>query len=96
MSEGKILANHKSAEKRARQNLKRRLRNREQRSKIKTTIRKVETAISEKNADTAATHLKAAIHVLDKAVSKGIVHKNKAARKKSSLTIKVNRLASGM
>lgn len=89
------MANHKSAMKRARQNEKRRIRNREERSKMKTVVKKVETAITQTDSETAGSHIQAALRTLDKSVSKGIIHKNKAARKKSILTRKVNRLASG-
>lgn len=89
------MANHKSAEKRASQNEKRRTRNRDHRSRMKTIIKKVETAVSAKESESAAGRLSAALRVLDKSASKGIIHRNKAARKKSRLTRKVNRLSSG-
>jgi small subunit ribosomal protein S20 len=75
------LANTKSAIKRMRQNERRRLRNRAMRSKLRGTIKTARAA--EGAATTAAVH--DAISALDKAVSKGLVHRNTAARKKSAL-----------
>jgi len=75
------LANTKSAIKRMRQNERRRLRNRAMRSKLRGAIK------TARGADAAAkrTAVLEAIRALDKAVSKGVVHRNTAARKKSSL-----------
>jgi small subunit ribosomal protein S20 len=87
------VANHKSAIKRVRQNRKRNERNRQQRSKMRTLIKNVETALAEQNSEKAQTDLAAAIRILDKSASKGLIHKNKAARKKSALTRHLNRLA---
>lgn len=82
---------HKSVIKRARQDKKRRLRNASVKSAVKTYCKKV---IESKEPETAATALKMAIKVLDKAVTKGVIHKNNVARRKSKLTIKVNKLSS--
>lgn len=84
------MANTKSALKRIRQNEKLRARNRTERSRVRTAVKTVRTAVSEGSADARATAL-AAIRALDKAVSKGVVHRNTAARKKSALA---RRLAS--
>lgn len=73
------MPNIKSAEKRLRQNVKRRLRNMAVKSAMKTAIKK---AISAKGADAA---LKEAISAIDRAAAKGVIHKNTAARKKSRL-----------
>jgi small subunit ribosomal protein S20 len=75
------LANTKSAMKRMRQNERRRLRNRALRSKIRGTIK---TARSADGAAKPAAVLEA-IRTLDRAVSKGVIHRNTAARKKSAL-----------
>ena len=75
------MANTKSAMKRMRQNERRRLRNRAMRSKIRGAIK---TARSAEGATKPAVVLEA-IRALDKAVSKGVVHRNTAARKKSAL-----------
>lgn len=89
------MANHKSAIKRARQNTKRNERNRQHRSRLKTTLKQLEEAISEKNSEEAQSRLLVTVRLLDKIASKGLIHKNKAARKKSNLTKKVNQLAAG-
>jgi len=83
------MANHKSAKKRIRQSEKRRVRNQAAQTKMKTLIKKVHTA-SEKA--TAEVSLKEAVSFIDKSVTKGRLHKNTAARKKSSLTRHVNKL----
>lgn len=89
------MANHKSAIKRARQNLKRNERNRQQRSRMRTILKNTEAAIAQKDGEKAKTCLLDAVRILDKSASKGLIHKNKAARKKSILTKKVNRIAAG-
>ena len=83
------MANHKSAKKRIRQSEKRRVRNQAAQTKMKTLIKKVHTA-TEKTA--AEASLKEAVSFIDKSVTKGRLHKNTAARKKSSLTKHVNKL----
>ncbi len=83
------MAQHKSAEKRARQSLKRRTTDRERKSEMKTLLKKVQT---EKDKQKASTALRDAVSALDKLASKGLIHKNKAANQKSKLTKKVNRL----
>ena len=86
------MANHASAIKRMRQNKKRALLNKQHRSRMRTLVKKVESLISEKDTEGAKSNLPAALRVLDKSVTKGIIHKNNAARKKSALTKKVNQL----
>lgn len=86
------MAHHKSAEKRIRQNKKRRMRNKHIVSTMRTAVKKVEKAVQAKKPDQAVELLKKAIPVLDKAASKGVIHKNKAARHVSRLTRKVNAL----
>ena len=78
------MANTKSAIKRIRQNERRRLRNRVARSRVRTAVKTARAAIAE-NRETARPSVSDAIRSLDRAVSKGIVHKNTAARKKSRL-----------
>jgi len=75
------VANTKSAMKRIRQNERRRLRNRAMRSKIRGSVK---TARAAEGAARPAAILEA-IRVLDKAVSKGVIHRNTAARRKSAL-----------
>ncbi len=86
------MATHKSAEKRARQNEKRRARNTALRSSVKTEIRTVLTAATVKNKEEAATSLTQAIPAIAKAAAKGAFHKKTASRKISRLARKVNAL----
>lgn len=79
-----------SAMKRARQSVKRSLRNRSVLSNLKTITKKVETAITAGAREDAEKALLQAIKALDMAVSKGVIHKNTASRKISRLTRKVN------
>lgn len=82
-----------SAMKRARQAEKRNLRNTAVRSAVKTIIKKVESAISSGNKEDAGKTLIDVIRTLDKAASKGVIHRNTASRKISRLTRKVNALS---
>ncbi|HEX5649676.1 MAG TPA: 30S ribosomal protein S20 [Steroidobacteraceae bacterium] len=86
------MANIKSAEKRARQAVKRRAHNMAARSRLRTSIKKVMTAIGAGNKDEAAAAFKAARPVIDTMVTKGIIHANKAARHKSELNAKIKAL----
>ena len=79
-----------SALKRARQSEKRNARNRVERSKIKGVIKAVEAAAKENSKETCAGALVKAVKTISSATSKGIIHKNNAARKISRLTKKVN------
>lgn len=87
------MPNHKSAEKRVRQNEKRRAINRSNRSKVRTQIKKLRSALALKDKNNSVELLNPTISVIDKAVNKGILHKNTAARYKSRLTAHVNELA---
>ncbi|WP_274365785.1 30S ribosomal protein S20 [Paenibacillus thermotolerans] len=87
------MPNIKSAEKRARQSEKRRLRNASQKSALRTAVKIAETTASANDVDKAKEALLAATKKLDKAVTKGLIHKNAAARKKSRLAKKVNALS---
>lgn len=78
---------HPSAIKRHRQSLKRREKNRIERSTVRTYIKKVETAATKEVAEEA---LRDAISALDKSAQDNIFHPNKAARLKSKITKKVN------
>ncbi len=88
-----LMANTKSAEKRAREAMARRARNVAHRSKVRSAVRKVVEAIRAGNKDEAAAALRAATPVIDSMARKGIVHKNKAARHKSRLASQVKALA---
>jgi small subunit ribosomal protein S20 len=85
----KSVANIKSAEKRARQSVKRRAHNMAARSRLRTAIKNVVNAVSGGNKEEAAANLKAAAPVIDSMVTKGIIHRNKAARHKSHLNAQV-------
>ncbi len=87
------MPNHKSAEKRVRQSEKRRVINRGNRSKVRTYIKKVRTALDSGKNDEIQSALTETVSVIDKAVQKGVMHKNAAARYKSRLTLKANQAA---
>ena len=87
------MANSAQARKRIRQSASRRQRNSGQRAKYRTYVKKVESAIIEGDSEQANNALKSVIPVLDKMVTKGILHKNTVARYKSRLTAKVRALA---
>jgi small subunit ribosomal protein S20 len=80
---------HKSAQKRARQSVKRTERNKLYKAKIKTAVKKVLTATEK---ESAGTELKKAVTLLDRFSVKGIIHKNNAANKKSRLVRHVNNM----
>ena len=79
------MANIKSQIKRNRQNEKARMRNKAVKSSLKTAVRKFNTAAGTGEGESAAELLRAATRQLDKAVSKGVIHKNQAANRKSSI-----------
>lgn len=89
------MANIKSAEKRARQTIKRRAQNVATRSKLRTAVKSVVSAVNAGNKEEAAASLKAAIPVIDSMVNKGIIHRNKASRHKSALNARVKQLSAG-
>ena len=86
------MANSSQARKRARQAEKRRVHNASQRSMVRTYIKRIDAAVSASDATAAGTALAEAMPVIDTMVSKGIMHKNKAARHKSRLNKKVKAL----
>jgi small subunit ribosomal protein S20 len=83
------VANIKSQIKRNKTNEKARLRNKSVKSELKTFIRKANEAIASGDAAKATEAARVASRKLDKAVSKGVIHKNAAANKKSALAAKV-------
>lgn len=87
------MPNHKSAEKRDRQAKRRTIVNRSNRSRLRTELKKLRTAISAGHKDEAQKLLPAVISVIDRSVQKGVLHQNAAARYKSRLTIRVNSLS---
>jgi small subunit ribosomal protein S20 len=80
------MANHKSAVKRVRQTIKRTEVNRSNRSRVRTQIKKLRAALVGHDANLSQELLNPTISTIDKAVNKGILHKNTAARYKSRLT----------
>ncbi|MFJ3903499.1 30S ribosomal protein S20 [Streptomyces sp. NPDC090025] len=83
------MANIKSQIKRNKTNEKARLRNKAVKSSLKTAIRKAREAVTAGDLEKATVAARAAARQLDKAVSKGVIHKNSAANKKSALAQKV-------
>ena len=88
------MANTKSAKKRIRQNEKRRIRNREVMSRAKTYLKRARVAIDEGNAAETHEAVEIAVRELDRAVSKGVLHANNAARRKSRLMARLNAMKS--
>lgn len=86
------MADHKSAIKRDRQSKVRRMRNRVNKSKMKTAIRRIEEALVVGSEEQAQEALKIAVPIIQKTASKGTVHQKTASRKISRLTKRVNRM----
>ena len=86
------MANIKSQIKRIRTNEAARLRNKSVKSALKTAVRRVRTAVHAGDKATAQAELVTASRRLDKAVSKGVIHANQAANRKSALAHQVNAL----
>ena len=84
------MPNIKSAKKRVEVAKVNAARNRIAKSVLKTSIKKFDAAVAEGNREMADSAYRAAVKTIDRSVSKGIQHKNTAARKKSSLTLKLN------
>ncbi len=84
------MPNIKSAKKRVLLSEARNARNKAERSALKTTLKKFDAAVTEGNRTEAEGAYKVAVKTVDKAVAKGILHKNNAAHKKSALTLKLN------
>lgn len=87
------MPNHKSAEKRVRQSERRKRINRSNRTRVRSAIKKLRTALSAGNAQELKALLPETISTIDKAVQKGVMHKNAAARYKSRLTTRANQAA---
>ena len=86
------MANHKSAIKRDKQSKVRRMRNRINKSKMKTAIRRIEEALVAGSEEKAQEALKIAVPIIQKTASKGTVHQKTASRKISRLTKRVNHM----
>jgi small subunit ribosomal protein S20 len=85
------VANHPSALKRHRQSEKRRLRNRSVKTKLKNLVRQAREAVGTNDAEASTKSFATAARALDKAVSKGVLHRNNASRKISRLARAVSR-----
>jgi small subunit ribosomal protein S20 len=86
------MPNHKSAEKRVRQSERRRAINRSNRSRLRTAMKDLRGAL-DKGGKAAAELLPKTVSEIDKAVQKGVLHRNAAARQKSRLTARANQAA---
>jgi small subunit ribosomal protein S20 len=89
------VAHSLSAKKRIRQSIKRRARNRARKDQIKAEIKGFNTALTAGKFDDAQTALKKVTQRLDRVATKGTIHKNAAARKRSRLTKRLNALRAG-
>ena len=87
------MANIKSQIKRVKTNEKRRQRNKSVRSEVRTAVRKFREAVEAGNTEEAAELQRAASRALDKAASKGVIHKNQAANRKSVIAKKLYSVA---
>ena len=85
------MPNHKSAEKRMRQNERRRKLNRGHRTRLRTSIKNLRVAVSAGDGTKVKELLPETISTIDKAVQKGVLHKNAAARYKARLTTSSNK-----
>ena len=90
---GVTVPNIKSAKKRVELSKVANARNKAGKSALKTDIKKFDAAVLEGNREAADAAYKTAVKSVDQAVNKGLLHKNTAARKKSSMTLKLNKLA---
>ena len=86
------MPNHKSAEKRLRQSLKKRIRNRLVKSACRTAVKKVNKAIEENDIERAREYFLIAEKKLSSAATKGIYHKKNASRRISRLALKLNKV----
>jgi small subunit ribosomal protein S20 len=84
------MPNHKSAEKRVRQNERRRLINRSNRTQLRSSLKKLRGALDGGDPKKITALLPATVSEIDKAVQKGALHRNAAARHKSRLTVRAN------
>ena len=87
------MPNIKSAKKRVELTKVANARNKAGKSLLKTNLKKFDAAVENGNRETASAAYAVAVKSVDQAVKKGLLHKNTAARKKSSMTLKLNKLA---
>lgn len=86
------MPNIKSAAKRDEKSKELRAKNRADKTALKTVLKKFDAAVAEGDKAVAAESYKAAVKAVDKAAVKGLIHKNNAAHKKSSMTVKLNKM----
>ena len=89
------MARHPSALKRHRQSEKRRQRNQAIKTRLRRIVRDVRTAVGASDATVAGERLEQAARALDKAVTKGVIHRNNASRKIARLSRAVSQLSAG-
>ena len=87
------MPHHQDAIKRLKQNEKRRARNRHYRSRMRNQIKRVRAAVDSGDTDTAQTELRNAVSIIHRVASKGVIHRNQAARRISRLNKAVKKLA---
>ena len=87
------MANHKSALKRARQNEVKRIRNKGYKTRVKKAVKEVRTALSNDSVDQAKKSFVKTVSIVQKAASKGVIHRNQASRKISRLATQINQLS---
>ncbi len=87
------MPNIKSAKKRVRVNSAKAMQNKVFKTEMKTLVKKYDLALQSGDKEAAMAAYKLAVKKLDQAVSRGILHKNTVARKKSSFTVKLNQMA---
>ena len=86
------MPNIKSAKKRVLVNKTKAMQNKAAKSALKTTLKKFDAAVADGNRSEADVAYKVAVQAVDKAAGKGLLHRNNAARKKSAMTLKLNKL----
>lgn len=86
------MANHKSALKRARQNEVKRINNKGYKTRVKKAVKEVRTALSDNSVDQARQSFVKTVSIVQKAASKGVIHRNQASRKISRLATQINQL----
>ncbi len=89
------MATHASALKAHRQSLKRREHNRELRSRLRSALKKIRTAVDARDQAGAKNQLRDTVSLIDKMASKGVIHRNAASRYKSRLTVRIAGLSKG-
>ena len=87
------MPNIKSAKKRDEKSKELKAKNRADKTALKTTMKKFDAAVAEGNKDAAVETYKVAVKSVDHAATKGLIHKNNAAHKKSAMTQKINEMA---